>query len=68
MLKKEIHAELCAIAVPSGEWEQAREHAPEASGLERALLAPHEPRPYACSGRRCAAWLKAHSWTSKNDT
>lgn len=40
VLRREVHARLCAVAALSGEWEQAHGHALEASGLEEEIFLP----------------------------
>lgn len=40
VLRREIHARLCAVAALSGEWERAGEHALGASGLAREIFLP----------------------------
>ena len=40
VLRREIHARLCAVAALGGEWERAHEHALEARGLEREIFLP----------------------------
>ena len=40
VLRREIHARLCAVAALSGEWERAHEHALEALGLASEIFLP----------------------------